>query len=116
MRVLGEEAVARMDGSNVVLLGDGDDTVDVEIGANGLAGTADTIHRLASVRPGRRRAAALSHFVLREKTCGKMKINVHLQPKIAIDIVGTWLRSPARPLIRAFAVEHREGPERRTRL
>ena len=41
--VLGQEAVAGMDGVDLVLPGQGDDAVDVEIGADRLAGLADPV-------------------------------------------------------------------------
>ncbi len=41
--VLGEEAVTRMDGIDLVLLGQGDDAGYVEVGADRLAGLADAI-------------------------------------------------------------------------
>ena len=43
LRVLGKEAVAGMDGVDVVLPGQGDDAVDVEIGADRLARLADAV-------------------------------------------------------------------------
>ena len=42
-RVLGQEAVAGMDGIDLVLAGQGDDAVDVEIGADRLARLADAV-------------------------------------------------------------------------
>src|SRR5205807_1684455 len=39
----GEEAVAGVDGVDVVLLGEGDDAGDVEVGADGFAGLADAV-------------------------------------------------------------------------
>ena len=42
-RVLGQEAVAGMDGVDLVLLGQRDDAGDVEIGADRLAGLADAV-------------------------------------------------------------------------
>src|SRR5205814_9173455 len=41
--VLGEEAVAGVDGLDFLLAGEGDDAVDVEVGADGLAGPADAV-------------------------------------------------------------------------
>ncbi len=41
--VLGQKAVAGMDGVDLVLLGQGDDAGDVEVGADRLAGLADAV-------------------------------------------------------------------------
>ena len=43
LRVLGEEAVARMDGIDVVLLADADDVLDVEVGIDWLLALAHEI-------------------------------------------------------------------------